>query len=98
MDCIRALVELGAEREARDKVRAATRYQAWRRIRLLTLAACNAWQEGITPLALAASEGEVDCIRALVELGAKLEARDNVRAATRYQAWRRVMLLTLAGT
>ena len=51
----------------------------------------------MTPLANAAYDGKVDCIRALVELGAELEAKDGVRVATRCQAWRCVMLLTLAG-
>ena len=38
MDCIRALVELGADVEAREKVRAATRHKEWCCVRVLTLA------------------------------------------------------------
>ena len=40
----------------------------------------NAWQHGYTPLATAAYNGKVDCIRALVELGADVNAKNNVRA------------------
>ena len=57
----------------------------------------DAWQNGMKPVALAAFAGRVDSIRALVELGAELEANDNVRAAACCQAWRCVRLLTLAG-
>jgi hypothetical protein len=55
-------------------------------------------QTGRTPLGIAAYDGKVDCIRTLVELGAELESKDDVRAATRHPVWRRGRLLTLAGT
>jgi hypothetical protein len=54
-------------------------------------------QNGATPLCYAAEKGHMDCLRALVELGAKLEAKDNVRAATCHPVWRCGRLLTLAG-
>jgi hypothetical protein len=40
-------------------------------------------QYGDTPLIYAADIGEVDCLRTLVELGAELEAKNDVRAAAR---------------
>ena len=64
---------------------------------LLTSKLACVRQSGDSPLGNAAFYGKVDCIRALVELGAELEAKDGVRAAPGCQAWRCVMLLTLAG-
>ena len=89
MDCIRTLVELGAELESKNSVRSGTRRAAWRRVRRLTLTARVAWQLGRAPLAIAAYNGHMDCMRAMMELGAELEAKDNVRAAKRRVAQRR---------
>jgi ankyrin repeat protein len=75
VDAIRVLVELGADIEAKDNVR-------W--FGLQMPAYCHLTrvhaQSEYTPLANAACNGNVDAIRALVELGADLEAKTVVRS------------------
>ena len=77
VDAIRALTELGGDLEAKDRVRLAI--AAARRAHAAPDSAC-AQNAGRTPLANAAYNGHVDAIRAMVELGADLEAKTNVCA------------------
>ena len=74
---LRAAVSKGANLEAKDSVRV---LRAPVRLAHCAPLTRRAQQSGDTPLANAASyKGHVEAIRALVELGADLEAKNNVR-------------------
>ncbi len=78
VEAIRALVELGSNLETTSSVSSECAGESSREWLCLT---APSLQNGYTPLSRAASKGHIEAIRALVELGADLEAKDKVRHA-----------------
>ena len=95
VECMRALVDAGANKEAKDNVRLPPRTSlapllpgwdlGWHigRAGADTLPRTTRTQFGKTPLHVAAFNGEVKCVKVLVEAGANKDATTKVRPPSR---------------
>ena len=79
VDSIRALVELGADLEGQANVRLGCQRRCATCTPEPAVPDSARAQNGFTPLLCAAYYGQADAVSALIELGADLEARDEVR-------------------
>ena len=89
LDCAKLLLDRGAVLEAKNIVRAAPRHPpSHRRSAAPTDGAiarvCSrCWQTGWTPLHLACGHGKLDCAKLLLDRGAVVDPKLNVRATPR---------------
>ena len=78
---LRRLLDSGVSVDAKDKVRPSARAQS------AALTRSPRWdaQDGLTPLHLAADEGHTECAKLLLDKGADVNAKSNVRPSARAQ-------------